>query len=286
MQRRGLWLTEDGERINYKIPATDLDHLPDNVDCVFVTLKSQSIPSVVPQLKQLLNRDHAMMVTVVNGIPWWFFYRLERGFEDKPVKSVDPQAALWEQVGPERTIGCVVYPSIELTKPGEIVHLSDTRMPIGEPDNQSSERLQQLADIMDGAGIRTPRRRDIRNEIWIKVWGNLAFNPLSVITGKTLDLLATEEETRRRAASVMAECVSVGEAYGARFGMSIDKRIAGAAAVGAHKTSMLQDFERGKELESAGIVDAIIELADLAKVPVPKIRELQIDLETCVKQRA
>ena len=274
LQEHGLWLTENGETQNLKIPATNDAFALEPQDLIFVTLKAHSIPGVALQLKHLLH-DESVVITAVNGIPWWFFYQLGAEFPQQPVKSVDPESRLWNDVNPARTVGCVLYPSTDLIAPGRVKHLSDTRLPVGEPNGETSDRVKHISSILEQAGCRAPIRSNIRNEIWIKLWGNLAFNPLSVLTQKTLDRLATDQDTRAIASDLMLECQTVGQCYNARFGMSIDRRLDGAAKVGAHKTSMLQDYIKGRPLEFGSIIDAVIELADLAQVDVPKIRDIR-----------
>lgn len=285
IQQDGLLITEAGKTENLKIPATsDVSELPTH-DLIFVTLKAHSIPQVVTQIKHLMHED-SVVVTAVNGIPWWFFYKLGDEFPERPVYSVDPEGRLWNEITPARTIGCVIYPSVSVDSPGVVVHTSDNRLPIGEPDGTVSERVERISVVLGNAGCRAPVRRNIRNEIWIKLWGNLAFNPLSVLENKTLDKLATEPQTRQIATALMLECQEVGQKYKARFGMSIEKRFQGAANVGAHKTSMLQDYLRGRTLEGGSIIDAVIELADLAEVPVPKIKYIRKRLLMVLEEKS
>lgn len=277
IQTDGLWITEGGKTENLKIPATlDVSELPTQ-DLIFVTLKAHSIPQVVTQIKHLMHED-SVVITAVNGIPWWFFYKLGDEFPERPVFSVDPEGRLWNEITPARTIGCVIYPSAVVDSPGVVIHTSDNRLPIGEPDGTVSRRIERIASALEDAGCKAPVRRNIRNEIWIKLWGNLAFNPLSVLENKTLDKLATEPDTRQIATALMLECREVGQRYKGRFGMSIEKRFQGAANVGAHRTSMLQDYLKGRTLEGNSIIDAVIELADLAEVPIPQIRKIKNEL--------
>ena len=285
IQQDGLLITEAGNTENLKIPATsDVEELPTQ-DLIFATLKAHSIPQVVPQIKHLMHED-SVVITAVNGIPWWFFYKLGDEFRERPVYSVDPEGRLWNEITPARTIGCVIYPSVSVDSPGVVIHTSDNRLPIGEPDGSISERAERISATLEDAGCRAPVRRNIRNEIWIKLWGNLAFNPLSVLENKTLDKLATEPKTREIATALMQECQEVGQRFNARFGMSIEKRLQGAANVGAHKTSMLQDYLKGRTLEGNSIIDGVIELADLTDVPIPKIREIREQLMAKLKEQS
>ena len=283
IQQDGLVITEAGHTENLKISATsDVTELPTQ-DLIFVTLKAHSIPQVVPQIKHLMHKD-SVVITAVNGIPWWFFYKLGDEFPERPVYSVDPEGRLWNEITPARTIGCVIYPSVSVDAPGVVTHTSDNRLPIGEPDSSVSERVERISLTLENAGCKAPVRRNIRNEIWIKLWGNLAFNPLSVLENKTLDKLATEPKTREIATTLMQECQEVGQRFNARFGMSIEKRLQGAANVGAHKTSMLQDYLKGRTLEGNSIIDGVIELADMSDVPIPKIREIRDQLMANLKE--
>lgn len=280
----GLVCIANGEETIHEVPVTDEPmELPEQ-DIVFVTAKAHSIPPVADSLRHLIG-EQGVLVTAVNGLPWWYFYGIDSPYANKPILSVDPDRALWNHVGPDRTIGCVVYPSVDMVKPGVLNHTSDNRLPLGEPTGESTERIQQVSQILEDSGFRAPIRRNIRNEIWLKLWGNVAFNPVSVLTGALLDEMATDAGTRDLAATLMQEVRNVGEKLGVRFGMSIEKRIQGAAQVGAHKTSMLQDFESGKQLESGAIIDAVIEVADLVQVPTPAIHMINALLKQRVKIR-
>ncbi len=266
----GLTLLVDGDELHADLPATDDPAALGKQDAVIVTLKAHSIGPAVTGIRSLLASDTAV-VSAVNGIPWWYFHRLDSPIGERHVESVDPGAAIWRGIGPERAIGCVVYPSAEIVEPGVIQHLSDHKMILGEPGGERSERVIALAALFMAAGIKAPVRPNLRNEIWMKLWGNLAFNTLSALTHATLDVLATEPGTRSIARRMMLEGQAVGEALGARFAIDVDKRMDGAAAVGAHRTSMLQDLELGRPLETGALVGAVQELAALMGVPTPTI---------------
>ena len=278
MQRQGLKITEAGETTTLDVHAFgDQDDLEPQ-DLIIVTLKAHSIPLAVAHLSSLLH-EQTVLLFAVNGVPWWFFHGIEGTHAERPVHSVDPDGGIWGQIGPQRALGCVVYPAAEIVAPGEVKHVSGDRISIGEPAETKSDRAEKIAELLSSAGCRTSVRRDIRNEIWIKLWGNVAFNPLSVITGATLDHLATNPGTQLIATRLMEETQAIGSRYGARFGMTIPKRIQGAASVGAHKTSMLQDYLQGKPLETSAMIDAVLELADLAEVAAPTIRMMQALLQ-------
>ena len=239
-------------------------------DYVIVTLKAHSVPGVVDSMSPLLDSNTAV-VTAVNGIPWWYFYGLPGPFENHQLTSVDPDARQWNGITPERVIGCVVYTACEIVKPGVIRFIEGERLSVGEPDSQKSDRVIQLSQVLIEAGFKAPIRPQIRNEIWIKLWGNLSFNPLSALTHATLDVLATDPGTRAIARAMMIEAQAIGEKLGVRFAVDVDKRIEGAAAVGAHKTSMLQDLEQGRTMEIDALVTVVQELGRLVDVGTPTI---------------
>ena len=281
IRERGLRLLVDGEELGVEVPATDAPATLGKQDIVLVTLKAHAIAGAVDGIRTLLDR-RTPVVTAVNGVPWWYFHRLASPFGERHVESVDPGGAIWRGIGPERAIGCVVYPSVEVVRPGLVRHLSDNRLILGEPNGERSERTVALAALLLGAGLRAPIRPHLRNDIWMKLWGNLAFNPLSALTHATLDVIATEPGTRAIAAALMAEAQAVGEALGARFAVDIDKRIEGAAAVGAHRTSMLQDLTLGRPLETDALTGAVRELSALTGIATPTIDMMH----ALVEQRA
>jgi 2-dehydropantoate 2-reductase len=207
----------------------------------------------------------------VNGIPWWYFYKHAAPWENLRLESVDPGGRIWDAIGPERAIGCVVYPACQVAAPGVIVHESGDRFTLGEPDGTISQRCRNLAAVLIEAGIKAPVRNRIRNEIWVKLWGNVSFNPISALTGATLDVITGDPDTRALCRSMMLEAQVIGERLGVDFGIDVDRRLAGGAAVGVHKTSMLQDLERGRELEIDATVTAVQELGRKLDVPTPNI---------------
>ncbi|MEE9255406.1 MAG: 2-dehydropantoate 2-reductase [Pseudomonadales bacterium] len=281
MQRSGLKLIVDGrEEITH--PRCTNDPLEaGEQDYVIVTLKAPSVSGIVDTLQPLLANDTAV-VTAVNGIPWWYFYGLEGPYQNHRLASVDPDSRQWDGIGPARVIGCVVYPACEMRQPGVIEHVEGDRFSLGEPTGERSERCERLSKALIEAGFKAPVRRQIRNEIWIKLWGNLSFNPLSALTHATLDVIAAEPGTRAIARAMMLEAQAIGEALGVRFAVDVDKRIDGAAAVGAHKTSMLQDLERGRSMEIDALVTSVQELGKLVGISTPTI-DLMLAL---VQQRA
>lgn len=259
MQSRGVTLLSGGERITVH-PRCLSDPAEAGVhDYVLVTLKAHSLPGAARQIAQLMGPESAL-VTAVNGVPYWYFYGLDGPWRDRRVTSVDPDGTLWQTLPPRQVIGAVVYPAAEVTEPGVIEHIYGDRFSLGEPDGSRSERVERLARLLIGAGLKAPVRLRIRDEIWVKLWGNLAFNPLSLLTGATLDRLTREPDLRGVARAMMVEARVVAEALGVRFAIDVEKRIAGAAEVGEHKTSMLQDLERGRPIEIDALLGAVVEL--------------------------
>ncbi|HEX7976157.1 MAG TPA: 2-dehydropantoate 2-reductase [Anaerolineales bacterium] len=239
-------------------------------DYVFVTLKAPAASHIVEKMQPLLGPETAV-VWGVNGLPWWYFYQLAGPWQDYHLHSVDPDGEQWRMIGPQRVIGCVVYPAAEVVAPGVIQHISGNRLSLGEPSGEKTERLVRLSQVLQQAGLRAAIRSQIRNEIWVKLWGNLCFNPISALTCATLDVIASDPATRAVARLMMLEAQQIGEKLDVRFGIDIEQRIDGAKAVGAHKTSMLQDLERGRPMEIDALVTAVQELGRLVQVATPTI---------------
>lgn len=269
IRRDGLRLRIGGEERVTKPFATDDPAEMGPQDYVIVTLKAHAAAEQAPRLVPLLGPETAV-VTAVNGIPWWYFHGLPT-FPDHRVKSVDPQGLQWDLIGPRRAIGCVVYPACEVVEPGIVRHIEGDRFTLGEPDGSRSDRAALLGKALIAAGLKAPLRQNIRDEIWIKLWGNLSFNPISALTGGTLEEIAADADVRAVVRTMMVEGQAVAEALGVKFPISVDKRIEGAAAVGAHKTSMLQDLERGRPMEIDALVGSVKELGCLVGVPTPTI---------------
>jgi len=239
-------------------------------DYVVLTMKAHSVPAALPSLAPLIGPGTAV-VTMQNGIPWWYFYRLGGPHDGTRVEAVDPGGAISAAIGPERAIGTAVYVAAEVEAPGVIRHTYGTRISLGEPSGEKSERVVRLAEEMIGGGMQAPVRTDIRSEIWVKLWGNLSFNPISALTDSTLADIVGDPGTRAVARAMMVEAQAIAEALGVRFPIDVDKRIAGAAGVGAHRTSMLQDLERGRPMEIDALVTAVQELGRLTGMPTPSI---------------
>lgn len=239
-------------------------------DAVLITLKAHQLRDVLPGLRELFG-PNTMVVTMINGIPWWYFHKLSGPYEGRRLDSVDPGGFIAEHIEPERIIGSIVYPASELVEPGVVKVIEGNRFTIGELDGERSERIDALSQAMMRAGFKAPVSRDIRSELWIKLWGNLSFNPISALTHATLEQICRFGPTRALAASMMREAQSVAEKLGVRFKITLEQRIAGAEAVGAHKTSMLQDVEHGRALELEALVGAVVELGRITETPTPTI---------------
>ncbi len=240
-------------------------------DFVIVTLKAHSLPGAAAQIARLMGPDSAL-VTGINGVPYWYFYGLDSPFRDRRVESVDPGGRLWEILPPSQVIGCVVYPAAEVVEPGVIAHSYGDRFSLGEPDRTRTPRIEALAKLLIAAGLKAPIRPRIRDEIWVKLWGNLAFNPISALTVATLDRITGDPALRAVCRTMMLEAKAVAEALGVRFPIDVEKRIDGAAEVGEHKTSMLQDLERGRPMEIDALLGAVVELGEMVDQQMPTCR--------------
>ncbi|WP_170765821.1 2-dehydropantoate 2-reductase [Ruegeria lacuscaerulensis] len=271
MQEKGLTLLEDGENpINVPIHASDSAADLGPQDYVFITLKAHSVPAVVDSMQPLIGED-TTIVSGVNGVPWWYFHKLGGPYEGTRLASVDPGNVQWGGFGPDRVLGCVVYPAAEVIAPGSIKHIEGNRFSLGEPDGSKSDRAAKLSAALSAAGLRAPVRPRIRDEIWLKLWGNLSFNPISALTQSTLDVLCLDNGTRSVARGMMLEAQEIAEKLGVRFPIDVEKRIDGGAAVGAHKTSMWQDLELRRPMEIDALVTSVQELGQLTGIATPTI---------------
>jgi 2-dehydropantoate 2-reductase len=270
MQEKGLTLIEEGETTTVSVTASDDPAALGVQDYVIVTLKAHSVPAVVSKMAPLIG-PNTTIVSGVNGVPWWYFHKLEGAHEGTRLDSVDPGNVQWDGFGPDRVLGCVVYPAAEVIEPGVIKHIEGNRFSLGEPDGSKSDRAQALSKILANAGLKAPVRPKLRDEIWVKLWGNLSFNPISALTHATLDVLCTDEGTRAVARNMMIEAQEIAERLGVKFPIDVDRRIAGGAAVGAHRTSMLQDLDQGRPMEIDALVASVQELGSITGVPTPTI---------------
>ena len=270
MRAKGLSITGASGSFTVKPRVTDDPAEAGPQDYVIVALKAHQVAGIAARIAPLLGPETAV-VMAVNGVPWWYFYGLEGPLRDRRLKSVDPDGKQWDLIGPQRVIGCVIYPAAEITAPGEIRHLEYDRLTLGEPDDSRSERVTALSRALIAAGFKSPVKTDIRTEIWVKLWGNVAFNPISALTGGTLKTICEDPGTRAVIRSIMDEAEAVANKLGVTMPIKVEKRIGGAASVGEHKTSMLQDFERGRPIELDAIVGAVAELGDMVGVDTPMV---------------
>ncbi len=271
MQAKGLTLRSDGAETVIPVRAVASAAEAGPQDYVLVTLKAHSLPGAAEQMQPLLGPETAI-VSAVNGIPWWYFHQLPGPWQGRVVESVDPGGVVSRLLPPERAIGCIVYPAAEVPEPGVIEHTYGDRFTLGEPDGSRTPRIAALSEALIAAGFKAPVRPKIRDEMWVKLWGNMAFNPISALTTATLDVLIADDGQRGVARAMMLEGQAVAEALGVRFAIDVDKRIAGGAEVGAHKTSMLQDLERGRPMEIEALLGVVVELSELVGVSVPTSR--------------
>jgi 2-dehydropantoate 2-reductase len=281
IRQHGLRLVEaDGTQRSAR-PAgasDDAAHLGPQ-DVVVLGVKAHQVADLVPRIAPLL-RDDTAIVPMQNGVPWWYFQRRGGPFGDRVVRSVDPQGAVAAGIDPRRVIGCVVYPACELPSPGVIRHVEGERFPIGELDGARSERAARISAAFEAGGLKAPVLEDVRAEMWLKLWGNAVFNPISALTRGTLAQICADVPLRQLAREMMLEVEAVAASHGVRMRVPLERRIAGAAGVGAHKTSMLQDIEAGRATELDPLLGAVIELAELTGIVVPHLRAVY----ACVRQ--
>ena len=272
IRSRGLTLVM---RDGYEHVATALQATSDVAgvgpqDVVVLALKAHQIEVVASSLQSMIGPD-TVIVTVQNGIPWWYFHKHGGEYDGRRLETLDSKGVLETHIDSDRVLGCIAYPATDKPKPGVIQHIEGDRFPVGELDGSKSERVKSIAATFTNAGFKSKVLTDIRSHIWVKLWGNLSFNPISALTRATLEDICRHPATRRLAADMMAEAQGIAEKLGITFRIPIEKRIAGAEAVGAHKTSMLQDLEAGRPLEIEPLVGVVIELGRLTDTPTPSI---------------
>jgi 2-dehydropantoate 2-reductase len=268
MQANGVTMHSGGETIVVHPRCVATAAEAGHQDYVIVTLKAHSLPAAADDIASMMGPSSAL-VTGVNGVPYWYFHGIDGPYAGRPIESVDPGGRLLRVLPATQAIGCVVYPAAEVTAPGVITHTYGDRFSLGEPDGSRSPRVEALSKLLIAAGLKAPIRPRIRDEIWVKLWGNLCFNPVSALTGSTLDRLTARPDLRALCRSMMAEAQIVAEALGTKFAVTLEKRIDGAAEVGAHKTSMLQDLERGRPMEIDALLGAVVELGHLTGHAMP-----------------
>ncbi|WP_298970421.1 2-dehydropantoate 2-reductase [uncultured Roseobacter sp.] len=270
MQANGLTLIEESGQSNVPVTVSEDPAALGPQDYVIVTLKAHSVPPVVDKMQPLIGPE-TTIVSGVNGVPWWYFHKIGGALEGTRLATVDPSNAQWDGFGPDRVLGCVVYPAAEVSEPGVVRHIEGNRFSLGEPDGSKSDRALALSKALSAAGLKAPVRPKLRDEIWVKLWGNLSFNPISALTHATLDVLCTDPGTREVARNMMLEAQAVAEKLGVKFPIDVDRRIKGGAEVGAHRTSMLQDLDAGRPMEIDALVGSVQELGRVTETPTPTI---------------
>jgi len=265
-----LIMADGSEHVAANVKATDDYAQAGPQDLVVLAVKAHQVEAIARDLPKLLGPETAV-VTMQNGIPFWYFHRHGGPHEGSAVRSVDPHGTLAQLIPPGRVIGCVVYPAAELLRPGVVRHIEGDRFPLGELDGSASERVTRISEAFTAAGFKAPVLDNIRSEIWLKLWGNLTFNPISSLTHSTLVDICQYAPSREVAANMMREAQAVAHKLGIEFRVSLEKRIAGAEKVGKHKTSMLQDIEAGRAPEVDALVGSVAELGRLTHTPTPYI---------------
>ena len=280
LRQNGLKLIEEdgAEHVAKNVKATSKLAEAGKQDVVILALKAHQVEPIAREIPVLFH-DKTIVVTTQNGIPWWYFQKLGGEYEGRRVETVDPHGTLMASIEVERILGCVVYPAAEIVSPGVIKLIEGNRFPVGELDGSETERVKNITATFTKAGFKSPVLKDIRSEIWLKLWGNLSFNPISALTHSTLVDICQFPLTRQLAADMMTEAQTIANKLGVEFRVSLEKRIAGAEKVGKHKTSMLQDIEIGRAIEIDALVGAVIELGKLTQTPTPHIDSVY----ACVK---
>lgn len=275
LRDNGLTLIKEGVAETLPVRATDTPEELGRQDYVISALKAHSVAPVIDRFKPLL-ADHTALVPAVNGIPWWYFYKAgsDSAMENRWLETSDPGGVQWAAFGPERAIGCVVYPACEISAPGQITLKSGDRFTLGEPDGQRSDRVMKLSELLRAGGLRAPVKPRLRDEIWIKLWGNCSFNPVSALTGASLDLIGNDPASRAVIRDAMIECRKVGLAVGARFNVDIERRIQGGADIIGHKPSTRHDVELGRPMELDALTSTVLELARRLEIETPTLNAI------------
>ena len=272
VQQNGLRLIEENgnELLAKPTKATSNIAQVGLQDVVILSLKAHQVAAIAPDLPVLMHAN-TRVVTMQNGIPWWYFYKLPGDYTGMPVRAVDPDGEIAKHIPINSVIGSVVYPASEVIAPGIIKVIEGNRFTLGEIDGTDTPSIRAISDALKAAGFKAPVSNDIRSEIWLKLWGNLSFNPISALTHSTLEDICLYPPTRELAQNMMLEAQTIGEKLNVRFKVSLEKRIAGAQAVGQHKTSMLQDVEQGRALELQALIASVVELGQITRTPTPTI---------------
>jgi 2-dehydropantoate 2-reductase len=270
IRERGLLLKENGEEVVARVEATDRITEAGGADLIVLGVKAHQLAPIAADVASIV-APTTMLMTAQNGIPWWYFFKHGGPHEGVRLESVDPGGVIAGQLPIDAIVAAISYQAAEIEGPGVIRHIEGHRLPLAEIDGRKTERIAALSELFTRAGFKSPAISDVRVEIWMKLWGNLTFNPVSALSHATLEDICRFPPTRTLAAAMMREAQAVGEAFGIRFRLSVDKRIAGAESIGAHKTSMLQDIEHGRGTEIDALLGSVIELARLANVATPHL---------------
>ena len=270
IRERGLVLKENGEEIVARVDATDRIAEASGADLIVLAVKAHQLAPIAAHVGSIV-KPSTMVMTTQNGIPWWYFFKHGGRYEGHRLESVDPGGAIARHLPIGAVVAAISYQAAEIESPGVIKHIEGHRLPVAEIDGRKTERIATLSELFTRAGFKSPALGDVRAEIWMKLWGNLTFNPVSALSRATLEDICRFAPTHALAAAMMREAQEVGEAFGIRFRLSVEKRIAGAESIGAHKTSMLQDIEHGRAIEIDALLGSVIELARLANVATPHL---------------
>ena len=273
IERKGLKLIKDNNEEKYNFTVTDNPIDLPVQDFIFLSVKAHSISGILDSLLPIIG-EKTSIISAVNGLPWWYFYKANTDtfLDNQHIESVDPSGRIWKTLGPEKAIGCVVYPACEIVEPGIIKHTDGDRFSLGEPDGINSERLKKISELLIAGGLKAPQKKNLRNEIWVKLWGNCSFNIVSALTGTTLDELGKDTETLNLIKAVMKECQLVGEKIKIKFSISLDHRINAATSILGHKPSTTQDLEANKPLEIDPIIGSIIEIGNKLNIEMPMLK--------------
>ena len=273
IEQKGLKLIRGNNQETHKFNVTDRPIELPVQDFIFLSVKAHSIPSILDSLLPIVG-ENTSIISAVNGLPWWYFYKANTGtlLDNQHIESVDSSGRIWKTLGPEKAIGCVVYPACEIVQPGIIKHTDGDRFSLGEPNGINSERLKIISDLLIAGGLKAPQKKNLRNEIWVKLWGNCSFNILSALTGATLDELGKDMETLNLIKAIMRECQLVAEKIKIKFSISLDHRINGATSIIGHKPSTTQDLEANKPLEIDPIIGSIIEIGNKLNIEMPMLK--------------
>jgi 2-dehydropantoate 2-reductase len=273
MEARGLRVVSPDGEFRVRPAVTGELSTIGTADVIVLGVKAHGLTALAPGLRQLYKPD-TVVVSTQNGIPWWYFHGHGGELDGLRLEHVDPGGVIAAAIEPERVVGSLAYFATDIAEPGVIHHTEGNKMSLGEPNGTRTERTKAIAEALIAAGLRCPVTTRFRHEIWVKLLGNVAFNPISAVTGGTLEQLVRHPATAALVREIMTEAEAVAGRLGIELSISIDQRLAGAGKVGAHKTSMLQDYEAGRPMELDAVVGAVIELGDRLKVPMPATRAM------------